>query len=117
MITVLAVDDDPDVLALISDLLSERGYRVLKTSDPRDALALVERDAEIGLLLTDIVMPGGMNGVELAERARRHRPELPILYVSGYATSWDHRVTHGKLLAKPWRTDELLREVKAALAR
>jgi CheY-like chemotaxis protein len=117
MITVLAVDDDPDVLDLVSELLTEHGYRVLKASDPSDALALVARDAEIGLLLTDVVMPGGMNGVELAERVRRRRPKLPILYISGYATAWDPQVTHGKLLAKPWHAADLLREVKAALAR
>jgi CheY-like chemotaxis protein len=117
MITVLVVDDDPDVLTLTSDLLSADGYRVLQASDGNGALAIFERETEIRLIVTDVVMPG-MNGLELAQRVKRHRPDMPILYVSGYPKDviWDDRAIHGKLLSKPWRPGDLMREIKAALA-
>lgn len=115
VVTILMVDDDPDVLELTAELLAEHGYRVLKASQGRDALALVERDADIRLLVTDIVMPG-MNGLELAAHAMQQRPDLRVLYVSGYAANWDDRVPPGKLLAKPWRPVDLVREIEAALS-
>ncbi len=119
MITVLVVDDDPQVLALTSELLSEGGYRVLSATDGNDTLSVVASEAEVQLMVTDVVMPGGMNGLELAERVKRDKPDLRILYVSGYPkddVTWGHRVLHGKLLSKPWRPHELMREVKAALS-
>jgi CheY-like chemotaxis protein len=115
--TVLVVDDDPDVLAITSDLLVEDGNRVVAASDGTTALQLLDGDRSVCLLVTDVVMPG-MSGFELAARARQRRPDLPILYVSGYYKEGSlapQALSYGKLIEKPWRPDALKREVRAAM--
>lgn len=82
---VLIVDDDPALLAVLTASLEELGCRVLSASDGHAALRLMESGAAIDLLITDVVMPGGMSGVELAHRAADRRPELPVVLTSGYA--------------------------------
>jgi CheY-like chemotaxis protein len=82
--TVLAVEDDPEVLDVTVETLRSLGYRVLSAGDARDALIVLERDVTIDVLFTDIVMPKGMNGVELARAARRLRPDLRVILASGY---------------------------------
>ena len=117
MRTVLVADDDPDVLALTAELLLEDGWWVLEASNATAALAILERDTPIDLMITDVVMPG-MDGLELADRAKVRRPTLLVLYVTGYLKEFPERRqggTHGKLLFKPWRADELKQEVRAAL--
>jgi CheY-like chemotaxis protein len=117
MTTILVVDDEPDILALTSEFLAENGYRVLHASDGTGALAIFEREPDINLIVTDVVMPS-MSGLELAERAKRQRPDLRILYVSGYPmdTVWENQRLHGRLLSKPWRPRDLIGEIEAALA-
>jgi CheY-like chemotaxis protein len=114
--TVLVVDDDPGALALIAELLLEEGYWVLQASNGADALGVLEREVSVHLLLTDIAMPG-IDGLELAIRAKARRPDLRVLYISGYmkGASAQGHTPDGKLIRKPWRADELKREVKAAL--
>jgi PAS domain S-box-containing protein len=85
--TILLVEDDEDVRAHSAEILAELGYRVLEAANGRAALALLERHGEIGLLFTDIGLPGGMNGRQLADEARRRRPDLPVLLATGYASS------------------------------
>ncbi|MEX2502838.1 MAG: response regulator, partial [Trueperaceae bacterium] len=96
------------------------GYLVVEASDGRRALELLERHPEARLLLTDIVMPGGLNGRQLADAARARRPDLPVLFTSGYA---EHAVVHHgrvdpgvRLLTKPYRRSELAQAVHEALA-
>ncbi len=117
MATLLVVDDDPDVLDLTASLLRDGGYRVLSAPGGPEALALLERET-VDLVLTDVVMPG-MTGFELVERARRHRPDLPAIYMSGYFDSMSATpaLSRYKLLAKPWKPRELLREIGAAIER
>src|SRR5690606_32823773 len=81
---ILLVEDDPLVQQYTHSQLLELGYRVLPASDARQALELLQAHPEIELLFTDIMMPGGMNGDELAREAQRLRPELPVLYTTGY---------------------------------
>jgi CheY-like chemotaxis protein len=83
--TILVVEDEQDVRALVADMLRELGYDVLEAGDGQAALGLLYRRPDIRLLFTDVGLPGGIDGRQLAERARVNRPDLTILYTSGYA--------------------------------
>lgn len=111
---ILVVDDDPDVLDVAGSLLAELGYTVLKAHDSREALRLLETNRDIDLLFTDIVMPGPIDGFDLAERAAQLRPGLRVLYMSGYLRH--EGVWPGSLLQKPWRRQDLTEAVREALA-
>ena len=88
---------------------------VLAASSPREALSIAEGPAGIDMTVTDVVMPGGMSGLEMGERLSRTRPGMPVLYMSGYAE--DDRLTGGSpdaslpFLSKPFLPEELLRRV------
>jgi len=116
---VLLVEDDDMVRELVAGQLHELGYRVIQAGNGPEALAALSEAEDIALLLTDVVMPGGMNGRELAETAQARRPGLPVLFASGY--SENAIVHHGRLdpgirlLSKPFRRGELARRVRAAL--
>ena len=117
--TVLLVEDEPGVRHLARDVLSRYGYRVIEAADGSEALRLAEAETEkIDLLLTDVVMPG-MSGPELARRFRELRPELRVLFASGYAD--DAVVAHGvrhdgvPFLQKPFEPDDLVRRVREVL--
>ena len=83
--TVLVADDEAAVRMLVSDVLTDRGYRVLEAGDGEAALQLVRSDSRIDLLVSDVGMPGGMNGKQLADAAHRLRPGLKVLFITGYA--------------------------------
>jgi nitrogen-specific signal transduction histidine kinase len=118
--TVLVAEDDPFVRAYAVACLESFGYRVIEAVDGRDALAKISAGARADLLFTDVVMPGGVNGWELAESARRTQPELKVLLTSGYAL--ETLAERGRLpagaaiLNKPYRKAELGRRVREALA-
>ena len=82
--TVVVVEDDPAVRMLVLDLLKELGYQAFEAEDARTALPLLESDLQVDLLVTDVGLPG-MNGRQLAEIARQHRPGLKVLFMTGYA--------------------------------
>jgi CheY-like chemotaxis protein len=81
---VLVVDDEADLLEIAHAYLTEMGYSVLRADNAATALNSVTLFKEIDLMITDIMMPGGMDGVELAERARVLNPRLKIIFTSGY---------------------------------
>jgi PAS domain S-box-containing protein len=83
--TVLVIDDEEPIRMLITDVLEEAGYRVLEAPDGPSGLKVLESDARIDLLITDVGLPGGFNGRQVADAARRTRPELKVLFVTGYA--------------------------------
>ncbi|HWO13214.1 MAG TPA: ATP-binding protein, partial [Polyangiaceae bacterium] len=116
--TILLCEDESGVRALTSQFLRSGGYDVLVAGSGQDALAAAAEKSDIALLVTDVVMPE-MNGVQLARRLRERRPELKVLYLSGYtATIIDSRTDMGardELLAKPFTRAELLRRVRRAL--
>ena len=118
---VLIVEDDELVRANLGGQLRGLGYRVTEASDGPSALALLDGLDDLELLLTDIVMPGGLNGRELAERATRMRPGLRVLYTSGYtenAIVHQGRLDPGiDLLSKPYRRRDLARKVRTVLDR
>jgi len=111
------VEDNDDVRELAVSVLGLAGYKVLSAPSGEQALALIEGGARVGLLFTDVIMPGGMNGLELIERARRLHPDLPVLVTTGYMDDLPDRgrSTDLKILAKPYRHETLLEEVQAAL--
>ena len=112
---VLVVEDDVDVLDIAVASLAELGYRTLIAHDAAEALALLRSDERIDILFSDVVMPGGMNGVQLAIEARRLRSELRVLLTSGYTTAAGGEGTDGAgdlpLLRKPYRREDLARRL------
>ena len=116
--TVLLVEDDRMVLRYAREQLVALGYRVLAAESPARALDIIRGSEPIDLLLTDMVMPG-MNGRQLAEHAARLRPQLKVLYTSGYAEGGivhDGRIDEGvHLLSKPYRREELARRLREVL--
>jgi CheY-like chemotaxis protein len=116
---VLVVDDDPDVLPIAVAVIAGLGYSVFEASNAAEALDLLRAHPEISLLFTDIVMPGTMDGFELAHEAKQLRPELPIVYTSGYMKTipWGrYGVGYGPFLQKPWRGDQLAQLLTSGLA-
>ena len=116
LFTVLYVEDDSAVRHPVSMMLAEKGFAVLSAPDADAALRVLE-ERPVDLLFTDIVMPG-MNGVELARRARILHPAIKVLFVTGFPGRAEESGAkdHGKLLYKPLRQDELLHEIETALA-
>jgi signal transduction histidine kinase/CheY-like chemotaxis protein len=119
--TVLLVEDESDVRELATRVLERGGYRVVAVASAREALLVAEGSTQLDMVVTDVVMPGGMSGVEMGERLSRTRPELPVLYVSGYS---DHAKFHSPtgtrgvhFLGKPFQPHELLSRVKSMMAR
>jgi CheY-like chemotaxis protein len=104
------------VVAMLNDL----GYRVLKAKDAQSALSIIESGMPIDLLFTDVIMPGAMNGRQLADEMARLRPGLRVLFTSGYTEN--AIIHHGRLdsgvllLAKPYRKSELAGMIRAALS-
>lgn len=117
--TVLLVEDDELVRAYARVQLAGLGYRVFEAPDGPHALQLLREHPEVALLFTDVVMPGGMSGRDLADAALRLQPALRVLYTSGYTEN--AIVHHGRLdpgvrlLGKPYRRAELARQLRAAL--
>ena len=83
--TVLVIDDEPTVRMLICDVLSEAGYATLQAQDGPSGMRILQSEARIDLLVTDVGLPGGMNGRRIADAARETRPGLKVLFVTGYA--------------------------------
>jgi len=114
---VLVVEDNDDVRELAVSVLGLAGYAVLSAASGEQALGVLEDGAQVDLLFTDVIMPGGMNGLELVEKARALRPGLPVLVTTGYMDDLPDRGRAGEftILAKPYRHEALLDEVKGAL--
>jgi CheY-like chemotaxis protein len=118
--TILVVEDDRDVREIAAAVLETEGYRVLEASTGDDAhrLLLAHADLPIDVLFTDVVMPGRLDGIDLAHAARALRPGLRVLYATGFANLV--RVHHdedyiGPVLRKPYRPSELRRAIIALL--
>jgi PAS domain S-box-containing protein len=116
--TVMVVDDSQDVRELAEASLRKAGYRVLAAPSGEEALELIERYGDIDLLFTDIIMPGGMNGLRLAERVRERQPDLPVILATGYMNEVPPMSTTGSafsVLLKPYRMAELTERIRLAL--
>jgi DNA-binding NtrC family response regulator len=118
--TVLIAEDDDDVREIMVNTLRQEGYRVLPAENGARALDLCSKyDQQVDLLLTDVIMPGGISGGELARRLRSRVPSLKVLYTSGYApgvAAADLNLIAGfNFLPKPHRPCELVRMVRDCL--
>ena len=116
---ILAVDDEEGMLELIRDFLGSLGYRVLTARNGQEALAWLNNEPTISLLYSDVVMPGGINGYELAERATAERPDLKVLLTSGYtekaAVQESQMRFNRKLLGKPYNQRDLAQRLREVL--
>jgi PAS domain S-box-containing protein len=117
--TIFVVEDDPLVQDFVVSQLQSLGYKTITASTGVEALAKMEAGPPFDLLFTDVIMPGGINGKELAEETLRQRPGTKVLYTSGYTDN--AMVEHGRidqsalLLTKPYRKSELAQMVRQAL--
>jgi CheY-like chemotaxis protein len=117
---ILVVEDDDLVRNYVVAQLRSLGYRTSAARNAGEALALVESNADLDMLFTDVIMPGAMNGRQLADEALRRRPRLKVLFTSGYTEN--AIIHHGRLdpgvllLAKPYRKSELAQMIRKALA-
>ena len=113
------VEDDARVREVVSDVLTQAGYRVLTAADGASALALLARSGDVAVLFTDVVLAGGLGGVELVRRAREKWPALKALYTSGYTA--DAMARRGSLLddetvlSKPYLRQDLVRAIGRCL--
>jgi CheY-like chemotaxis protein len=116
---VLVVEDDPDVRDYTVEMVSELGYSVLSAPDGATALRLLDSNREVALLFTDVGLPGGMNGRQLAEQAQRRRPRLKILYTTGYARNaivHQGRLDPGvEVIFKPFTYSDLAAKIRQVL--
>jgi PAS domain S-box-containing protein len=116
----LVVDDEPDLLETAAAYLTDMGYVTYQAHDGASALKVVEQHGDLDLIVTDIVMPGGMNGVEFAQRARQQLPHVKVIYCSGFPsdamTERKLNLADGPLLNKPYQRMEFGAIVNATMA-
>jgi CheY-like chemotaxis protein len=114
--TVLVIDDEPSVRLLIVDVLQEAGYRVLKAADGPGGLKMLQSEARIDLLLTDVGLPGGLNGRQVADAGRALRPNLKVLFITGYAENAvvgnGHLQPGMQVITKPFAIDALANRLR-----
>ncbi|MGU3539707.1 ATP-binding protein [Methylobacterium sp. A54F] len=117
--TVLVVDDEPSVRMLVAEVLEDMGYTVVEAADGAAGLKVLRSDARIDLLVTDVGLPGGVNGRQMADAARERRPDLKVLFITGYAEAAviaDGRLGPGmQVLTKPFAMDALGARIKGLI--
>jgi CheY-like chemotaxis protein len=115
-ICVLVVEDEPTVRSLAIDVLSDAGFETIEAGDAAQALdVLKDPEQEIDILFTDVRMPGGMNGLELARVAKRRRPELRVIVTSGYFER-EELPKGADFISKPWSASGLISKILRAAA-
>jgi PAS domain S-box-containing protein len=114
--TVLIVDDEVTVRMLMTEVLEDLGYRAIEASDGAAGLRILQSDARIDLLVTDVGLPGGINGRQVADAARTLRPGLKVLFITGYAEnaviSHGHLAPGMQVMTKPFGMEELANRIK-----
>ena len=118
--TVLVVDDEPTVRLLVTDVLEDLGYTTIEAADSAGGLRVLQSDARLDLLVTDVGLPGGMNGRQMADAGRAARPGLKVLFITGYAEnallSNGHLEPGMSVLTKPFAVDALASRIRELLA-
>lgn len=104
---ILVVEDDDSVASLVCDMIDDLGYSATRVPNAHEALARIERGLPVDAVFSDIIMPGGLNGIELATELRRRRPDLPILLTTGYSGHGVAETQDFPVLRKPYDRDEL----------
>ena len=114
--TVLVVDDEPTVRMLVAEVLGESFYNILEAGDGPAALKILESGQRIDLMITDVGLPGGMNGRQVADAARVLRKDLKVLFITGYAENAvvgnGHLEPGMQILAKPFAMSTLAGKVR-----
>ena len=117
--TVLVVDDEPTVRMLVADVLGDLGYGALEAEDGASGLKILQSRARVDLLITDVGLPGGMNGRQVADAARVLRPGLKVLFITGYAENAvvgnGHLDPGMAVLTKPFAMDDLAAKIRALI--
>jgi len=116
---VLVVEDEPDVRMIVCDILTDFGYTVLQAENGRAGLIIADSGVRIDLLLTDVGLPGGMNGRQLADAARQRRPDLKVLFMTGYADAMAigsvHMEQGMQVMTKPFALKMLAAKVQGII--
>ena len=118
--SVLVIDDEPVIRMLVVDALEEMGFECAEAEDGPGGLTILERAERLDLLITDVGLPGGLNGRQVADRARELRPGLKVLFITGYAEN--AALNHGhigpgtRVLTKPFSVSELTSRIESLLA-
>jgi DNA-binding response OmpR family regulator len=119
--TVLVIDDEPTIRMLIADELTEHGYKVIEAEGASTGLRILESDMRIDLLITDVGLPGGINGRQVADAARVGRPELKVLFITGFAENAvvgnGHLAQGMAVLTKPLVLTALSNKIRELIAR
>jgi CheY-like chemotaxis protein len=116
---VLVVDDEPTIRMLLADVLNDQGYTAIEAEEGATALRILQSGARVDLLITDVGLPGGMNGRQLADAARVTRPDLKVLFITGYAENaiiGNAQLAPGmQLLTKPFVMEELAGRIRSMI--
>ena len=118
-VDLLVIDDEPGIRMVIVDALGELGHRCMEAANGNEGLAILQSKRPIRLLITDVGLPGGLNGRQVADAARQLHPDLKVLFITGYAEN--AVISHGHLqhgmevLTKPFGIGELTRRVDRML--
>ena len=117
--TVLVVDDEPTVRMLVTEVLGDLGYTAIEAADSAAGLKVLQSDVRIDLLVTDVGLPGGMNGRQMADAGRITRPDLKVLFITGYAEnavlSHGHLEPGMQVLTKPFAVDVIAARIKGMI--
>ena len=118
--TVLVVDDEPTVRMLVREVLEDLGYRALEAANGAEGLRILQSEVRIDLLVTDVGLPGGMNGRQVADAGRALRPGLKVLFITGYAENAvvgnGHLEPGMRILTKPFAMDQLADRIRDLIA-
>jgi CheY-like chemotaxis protein len=118
--TVLVIDDEPTIRMLIADVLTEAGYRVVEAQDGPSGMRIVQSGQRLDLLITDVGLPGGMNGRQIADAARTDRPGLKVLFITGFAENAaigaGHLPAGMEVITKPFQVTDLASKVSEIIA-
>ena len=117
--TVLVVDDEPTVRMLVTEVLEDLGYTAIEAADGAAGLQVLGSDIRLDLLITDVGLPGGMNGRQVADAARAKRPDLEVLFITGYAENAlvgnGHLEPGMQVVTKPFAVDALAARIRAII--
>ncbi len=119
--TVLVIDDEPTVRMLVTEVLEDLGYTAIEASDGPSGLKVLQSNARVDLLVTDVGLPGGLNERQVADAARVARPDLKVLFITGYADNavlnHSHLAYGMHVMTKPFAMDALAGRIKDLLTR
>lgn len=116
---VLIVEDEPSILMVLSTYLSGEGYRILQAENGEQAFEILATKPHLDIMITDFRLPGGISGVQIAEPAVKLRPDLKVIFISGYPTEIREHASpiarKAPILAKPFTLDVLQDKIKSLL--